>query len=166
MWWKPQIGCRESVSPSWKLGISRLLFEAGSRSSDFIGLSPVMKILDSHSPLLRDQHGGWVEPLIFTSSLALASQSRIRASRITVVIPLGRCIFRHRALPERTFARSSFCDCEVMIGLRTLLQKPTQARFWIHLKIATEYDYRMPRLPENQKIKVPQVGSLTKIFQK
>ena len=48
----------------------------------------------------------------------------------------------------------------------TLLQKPTQVRFWIHLKIPTEYDYRMPRLPENQKIKIPQVGSLTNKFQK
>ena len=48
----------------------------------------------------------------------------------------------------------------------TLLQKPTQVRFCIHLKILTEYNYRMPRLPENQKIKIPQVGSLTKKFQK
>ena len=28
------------------------------------------------------------------------------------------------------------------------------------------YDYMMPRLPENQKIKIPQVGRLTKKFQK
>ena len=53
-------------------------------------------------------------------------------------------------------------------GGRTLLQKPTQVRFWIYLKIKIpkEYDYRMPRLPENKKIKIPQVGSLTNKFQK
>ena len=45
------------------------------------------------------------------------------------------------------------------IDTSTLLQYPTQVRFWIHLKIPTEYDYRMPRLPENEKIKIPQVGT-------
>ena len=42
---------------------------------------------------------------------------------------------------------------------RTPLQYRTQVRFWIPLKISAEYDYMMPRLPENAKIKIPQVGT-------
>ena len=34
-------------------------------------------------------------------------------------------------------------------------QYQTQVRFWIPLKIATYYDYMMPRLPENAKNKIP-----------
>ena len=48
----------------------------------------------------------------------------------------------------------------------TPLQKRIQVRFWIPVQIPIDYDYMMPRLPENQKIKIPQVGSLTKKFQK
>ena len=44
---------------------------------------------------------------------------------------------------------------------RTLHQGCTQVRFWIQFKIPTEYVRLMPRLPENVKIKIPQVGSLT-----
>ena len=51
-------------------------------------------------------------------------------------------------------------------GLNTPLQKRTQVRFWITLQIQIDYDNIMPRLPENKKIKVPQVGSLTKKFKK
>ena len=43
----------------------------------------------------------------------------------------------------------------------TLHQGCTQVRFWIQFKIPTEYVRLMPRLPENVKIKIPQVGSLT-----
>ena len=43
--------------------------------------------------------------------------------------------------------------------LSTLLQRRTQVRFWIQFKIPTEYDKLMPRLPENAKIKIPQVGT-------
>ena len=38
-------------------------------------------------------------------------------------------------------------------------QYQTQVRFWIPLEIPTDHDYMMPRLPENAKIKIPQVGS-------
>ena len=48
----------------------------------------------------------------------------------------------------------------------TPLQKRTQVRFWIPVQIPIDYDYMMPRLPENQKVKIPQVGSLTKKCQK
>ena len=43
--------------------------------------------------------------------------------------------------------------------LSTPLQRRTQVRFWIQFKIPTEYDKLMPRLPENAKIKIPQVGT-------
>ena len=42
---------------------------------------------------------------------------------------------------------------------RTLLWKGTQVWFEIPAEIPAEYDYMMPRLPENAKIKIPQVGS-------
>ena len=48
----------------------------------------------------------------------------------------------------------------------TPLRKRTQVRFWIPVQIQIDYDNMMPRVPENQKIKIPQVGSLTKKFQK
>ena len=38
-------------------------------------------------------------------------------------------------------------------------QYQTQVRFWLQLKIPTDYDYMMPRLPENAKIKIPLVGT-------
>ena len=38
-------------------------------------------------------------------------------------------------------------------------QYQTQVRFWIPLEIPTDHDYMMPRLPENGKIKIPQVGT-------
>ena len=41
----------------------------------------------------------------------------------------------------------------------TPIQYPTQVRFWIHLKISTEYHNRIPILSENAKIKIPQVGT-------
>ena len=42
---------------------------------------------------------------------------------------------------------------------RTPHQYPTQVRFGIPFKIPAEYDYMMPRLSENAKIKIPQVGT-------
>ena len=45
-------------------------------------------------------------------------------------------------------------------------QYPTQVRFGIPFKIPPEYDYMMPRPPENTKIKIPQVGNLTNKFSK
>ena len=39
--------------------------------------------------------------------------------------------------------------------LHTPHQYQTQVRFWIPLKIPTDHDYMMPRLPENAKIKIP-----------
>ena len=47
------------------------------------------------------------------------------------------------------------------ISVSTLHHGCTQVRFWIQFKIPTEYVRLMPRLPENVKIKIPQVGSLT-----
>ena len=43
--------------------------------------------------------------------------------------------------------------------LATPLWNRTQVRFWIPVKIPTEYDYLIPRLPENAKIKILYVGS-------
>ena len=51
-------------------------------------------------------------------------------------------------------------QCEISVQVKvTPLQRRTQVRFWIQFKIPTEYVKLMPRLPENAKIKIPQVGT-------
>ena len=48
----------------------------------------------------------------------------------------------------------------------TPLQYPTQVRVWILFKISLGCGRQMLGLPENAKIKIPQVGNLTNKFQK
>ena len=61
------------------------------------------------------------------------------------------CDLSFPLMPEvKQQVRLDYLDVHV-----TLLQYSTQVRFRIHLKIPTEYNYRIPRLPENQKDKIP-----------
>ena len=80
---------------------------------------------------------------------------------ISAAVPMGNDAgVNEQQLVAPYFAfRQCYCSA-------TPIKKRTQVRFWIPLQIPLDYDNMMPRLPENQKFKIPQVGSLTKRFKK